>query len=37
MTCPISTSLGVMRRAVYDSLHAYADTWATLGVLAPTA
>jgi kynureninase len=28
----ISNSLGAMPRGVYDSLRAYADTWATLGV-----
>ncbi|MFZ4814277.1 MAG: aminotransferase class V-fold PLP-dependent enzyme [Phototrophicaceae bacterium] len=28
----ISNSLGAMPRKVYDSLHSYADTWATLGV-----
>ncbi len=30
----ISNSLGAMPRAVYDALHAYADTWATRGVRA---
>jgi kynureninase len=30
----ISNSLGAMPRGVYDSLQAYADTWATLGVSA---
>jgi kynureninase len=30
----ISNSLGAMPRAVYDSLHAYADIWATRGVRA---
>lgn len=30
----ISNSLGAMPRAVYDSLHAYADDWATMGVRA---
>jgi kynureninase len=30
----ISNSLGAMPRGVYDSLHAYADTWATRGVRA---
>lgn len=30
----ISNSLGAMPRTVYDSLHAYADTWATRGVRA---
>ncbi|MFW5690922.1 MAG: aminotransferase class V-fold PLP-dependent enzyme [Chloroflexota bacterium] len=30
----ISNSLGAMPRAVYDSLRAYADTWAALGVSA---
>lgn len=30
----ISNSLGAMPRAVYDSLRAYADTWATRGVRA---
>src|SRR5215813_3862038 len=30
----ISNSLGAMPRAVYDRLHEYADTWATLGVRA---
>ena len=30
----ISNSLGAMPRGVYASLHAYADTWATLGVSA---
>ncbi len=30
----ISNSLGAMPRAVYDRLHDYADTWATLGVRA---
>lgn len=30
----ISNSLGAMPRAVYDKLHEYADTWATLGVRA---
>ncbi len=30
----ISNSLGAMPRAVYDQLHTYADTWATLGVRA---
>jgi len=30
----ISNSLGAMPRGVYDSLHAYADTWATQGVTA---
>ena len=30
----ISNSLGAMPRAVYDSLHAYADMWATRGVRA---
>ncbi len=30
----ISNSLGAMPRAVYDTLHDYADTWATLGVTA---
>lgn len=30
----ISNSLGAMPRSVYDSLHAYADTWATRGVRA---
>lgn len=30
----ISNSLGAMPRAVYESLRAYADTWATLGVRA---
>jgi kynureninase len=30
----ISNSLGAMPRAVYDSLHAYADVWATRGVRA---
>jgi len=30
----ISSSLGAMPQGVYDSLHAYADTWATLGVRA---
>ncbi|MCK6577644.1 MAG: aminotransferase class V-fold PLP-dependent enzyme [Anaerolineae bacterium] len=28
----ISNSLGAMPRAVYESLHEYADAWATLGV-----
>jgi len=28
----ISNSLGAMPKAVYDSLHTYADTWASLGV-----
>ena len=30
----ISNSLGAMPRAVYDAMHAYADTWATRGVRA---
>ena len=30
----ISNSLGAMPKGVYDSLHAYADTWATRGVRA---
>ncbi len=30
----ISNSLGAMPRKVYDKLHEYADTWATLGVRA---
>jgi kynureninase len=30
----ISNSLGAMPRAVYDAVHAYADTWATRGVRA---
>jgi kynureninase len=30
----ISNSLGAMPRGVYDKLHEYADTWATLGVRA---
>jgi kynureninase len=30
----ISNSLGAMPRGVYDSLRAYADTWAALGVSA---
>ncbi len=30
----ISNSLGAMPRAVYDKLHEFADTWATLGVRA---
>jgi kynureninase len=30
----ISNSLGAMPRGVYDSLRAYADSWATLGVTA---
>ena len=30
----VSNSLGAMPRAVYDSLHAYADTWAARGVRA---
>src|SRR5690349_7717047 len=30
----ISSSLGAMPNTVYDSLKAYADTWATLGVRA---
>ncbi|MBN1678951.1 MAG: aminotransferase class V-fold PLP-dependent enzyme [Anaerolineae bacterium] len=30
----VSNSLGAMPRAVYDSLRAYADTWAALGVSA---
>ncbi len=30
----VSNSLGAMPRAVYDSLHAYADTWASRGVRA---
>jgi kynureninase len=30
----ISNSLGAMPRGVYDSLHQFADTWATLGVRA---
>ena len=30
----ISNSLGAMPRGVYDSLHAFADAWATLGVRA---
>jgi kynureninase len=30
----ISNSLGAMPRTVYDKLHEYADTWATLGVRA---
>ncbi len=30
----ISNSLGAMPRAVYDSLHEYAETWATRGVRA---
>jgi kynureninase len=30
----INNSLGAMPRAVYDSLHAYADTWASRGVRA---
>ena len=30
----INNSLGAMPRAVYDTLHEYADTWATLGVSA---
>jgi kynureninase len=30
----ISNSLGAMPRAVYDKLHEYADSWATLGVRA---
>ncbi|MFP4321041.1 MAG: aminotransferase class V-fold PLP-dependent enzyme [Anaerolineales bacterium] len=30
----ISNSLGAMPRGVYESLHAYADTWATRGVSA---
>jgi kynureninase len=30
----INNSLGAMPRGVYDSLRAYADTWATLGVSA---
>jgi kynureninase len=30
----VSNSLGAMPRAVYDSLHEYADTWATRGVRA---
>lgn len=30
----VSNSLGAMPRAVYDSLRAYADTWATRGVRA---
>jgi kynureninase len=30
----ISNSLGAMPRAVYDRMHAYADTWATRGVRA---
>ena len=33
-TYMISNSLGAMPRAVYDALHAYADTWATRGVRA---
>lgn len=33
-TYMISNSLGAMPRGVYDSLHRYADTWATLGVSA---
>ena len=33
-TYMISNSLGAMPRAVYDKLHEYADTWATLGVRA---
>ncbi len=30
----ISNSLGAMPRAVYDAMHAYAETWATRGVRA---
>ena len=30
----VSHSLGAMPRGVYDSLRAYADTWATRGVRA---
>jgi kynureninase len=30
----ISNSLGAMPRGVYNSLHAYADMWATRGVKA---
>lgn len=30
----INNSLGAMPRAVYDSLHAYAETWATRGIRA---
>ena len=30
----ISNSLGAMPRGVYDKLHDYADTWATMGVRA---
>ncbi|MBK9124803.1 MAG: aminotransferase class V-fold PLP-dependent enzyme [Chloroflexi bacterium] len=33
-TYMISNSLGAMPRAVYDKLHEFADTWATLGVSA---
>lgn len=33
-TYMISHSLGAMPRAVYDRLHAYADTWATRGIRA---
>jgi kynureninase len=34
VTYLINNSLGAMPRAVYDNLHAYADTWANLGVSA---
>ena len=33
-TYMISNSLGAMPRKVYDSLHSYADSWATRGVKA---
>ena len=33
-TYMISNSLGAMPRGVYDSMHAYADSWATRGVKA---
>ena len=33
-TYMISNSLGAMPRAVYDSMHSYADVWATRGVKA---
>ena len=29
----INNSLGAMPQAVYDSLHAYADTWGSRGCL----
>src|SRR5271169_4819800 len=33
-TYMISNSLGAMPRGVYESVHAYADSWATRGVKA---